>query len=222
MISNLEKDILKLKNPKRAKTLSGFFKNNNNIFYGIYAKDLKDLSKKYFSDLSLKEIKELLKSNIQEKKQLACYTLVFKCKENKEKVFNFYLKNLKYFDDWGLIDSTCISILGDYLKDKNKDILYTLSKSSKWNEQRISIVSCFAFIRQNDFKDILKISEILIENENDLIQKAIGWMLREVGKKDKEILLNFLNKNIKKIQRISLRYALEKFPKKERDYWYAQ
>jgi len=131
MISNLEKDILKLKNPKRAKTLSGFFKNNNNIFYGIYAKDLKDLSKKYFSDLSLKEIKELLKSNIQEKKQLACYTLVFKCKENKEKVFNFYLKNLKYFDDWGLIDSTCISILGDYLKDKNKDILYTLSKSSK-------------------------------------------------------------------------------------------
>lgn len=222
MIIKLEKDFQKLKNKKRAETYASFFKNNSNVFYGIYAKDLKSLVKKYISILTFKEIKELLETKVQEKKQLACYTLVKKYKEDNEKVFNFYIKNLKYFDDWGLIDTTCSHILGDYLLNQKRDILYKLANSEKWNEQRISVVSCYAFIKKNDFKDILKISKILIENENDLIQKAIGWMLREMGKRDKNLLIDFLNKNVKKMKRITLRYCLEKFSKKERDYWYAK
>jgi len=99
MIKDLEKDLNKLKNPKQAKTLSGFFKNNNNIFYGIYAKDLKNLVNIYYPQLTLQEITELLKSNIQEKKQLACYALIQKYVDNKEKIFNFYLKNLRFFND---------------------------------------------------------------------------------------------------------------------------
>ncbi len=222
MIIKLEEDFQKLKNIKKAKTYASFFKNNNNIFYGIYAKELKELVKKYISILNFKEIKELLKTNVQEKKQLACYALVEKHKKDKQNVFNFYIKNLKYFDDWGLIDTTCTYIVGEYLLNQKRDILYNLANSKKWNQQRISVVSCLVFIRKNDFKDILKISKILIENENDLIQKAIGWMLREVGKRDKKILIDFLNKNIKRIQRITLRYCLEKFSKEERGYWYTK
>lgn len=220
MIIKLEEDFQKLKNIKKAKISASFFKNNNNVFYGIYAKELKKLVEKYILILNFKEIKELLKTNVQEKKQLACYALVKKYKKDNQKVFNFYIKNLKYFDDWALIDTTCSYIVGEYLLNKKRDILYDLANSKKWNQQRVSVVSCLAFIKKNDFKDILKISKILIESENDLVQKAIGWMLREVGKIDKNILIIFLNKNINKIKRITLRYCLEKFSKKERNYWY--
>lgn len=145
----------------------------------------------------------------------------------RKKIFNFYLKNTKAINNWDLVDVSCPNIIGEYLlylpsenKDKDRKILYKLSKSKDLWEQRISIVSTWSFIRKGDFEDTLKISEILLNHEHDLIHKAVGWMLREVGKKNKDgelLLKKFLKKHYKKMPRTMLRYAIEKFPEKERN-----
>jgi 3-methyladenine DNA glycosylase AlkD len=140
-------------------------------------------------------------------------------KKFKQEIFNFYLKNAKKFNNWDLVDVTCTHIVGNFLLDKNKKTLYDLAKSKNLWEKRISIVSTFEFIKNNQFGDTLKISEILLKDKHDLIQKAVGWMLREVGKRDAKILRDFLKTNYLKIPRTTLRYAIEKFSKEERKRW---
>jgi len=212
-------DFKALENKEKAVILQRFFKTGKgqygegDIFLGITVPKQRELAKKY-KDLNLNELQTLLDSKIHEHRLTALIILTSQYKNNPETTYNFYLKNTKNINNWDLVDLSAPNIVGNYLLNKDKSILYTLANSNHLWEKRISIISTFYFIKNNKFDDTLKISEILLKDKHDLIHKAVGWMLREVGKKDKNILVKFLNKHT--LPRTALRYAIEKFPEKER------
>jgi 3-methyladenine DNA glycosylase AlkD len=217
MLNKLKKDLREKANKEKAIILQRFFKTGKgeygegDVFLGVIVPEQRKISKKY--DLSLKQIQELLNSKIHEERLVALLILIDKYKNSKEKekIIDFYKSNLRRgnINNWDLVDLSCYKILGDYLIDKDRKILYDLTKGNLW-ERRVAVISCFCFIRKNDFTDILKISEILLNDEHQLIHKAVGWMLREVGKRDKKILIDFLDKNYTKMPRIMFRYSVER------------
>ena len=226
MLNNLKKDLARFGNPKNAKILSGFFKTGRgqygygDVFLGVKVPETRIVAKK-FNELNLKDLKKLLSSKIHEERLCALLILVEQYKKsdskNKKVIVDFYLQNTQKVNNWDLVDLSADNILGNYLIDKDKSVLYELVKSQNLWERRISIVSTFAFIRNNKFDDTIKISEILLNDKHDLIQKAVGWMLREIGKRDKNVLIKFLNKNYKKMPRTMLRYAIERLDKKRKE-----
>ena len=220
---NLKKELKTKANLKKAKILQRFFKTGSgeygegDVFLGIVIPEVRKLVKKY-SNLKIKEIIKLLHSKIHEERLIALLIMVkkFQTEENKEKIYNLYLKNTKYINNWDLVDLSADKIVGDYLLNKPKSILYKLARSKSIWERRISIIATFNFIKENKFKETLKIAKILLNDEHDLIHKAVGWMLREIGKRDLKIEESFLRKYCKKMPRTMLRYAIEKFPEKKR------
>jgi 3-methyladenine DNA glycosylase AlkD len=146
----------------------------------------------------------------------ALIIMTFRYKKEPTLFYKLYLKNRKHINNWDLVDVTCPKIVGDYLLDKPRDILYKLAKSKNLWEKRIAIIATAMFIRNGEFEDTLKIAEILLRDKHDLIHKAVGWMLREVGKKNVDVEKKFLNKYYKVMPRTMLRYAIEKFPENER------
>lgn len=208
-----------------AKSYKRFFKTSKgeysygDIFLGIKVPLLRQAVKK-FRNTPLKEIEKLLNSKYHEVRHFALLHMVTefsKADQNKkQKIFDTYLKNLKYVNNWDLVDCSAYHIIGAYLKDKDKDLLYKLARSKSLWERRISIVSTFYFIKQNKFDDTFNIAQILLNDKEDLIHKAVGWMLREVGKKNELLEKEFLKIHYKKMPRVMLRYAIEKFPKNER------
>ena len=228
-INKLKKDLKQAANPKQAKILQGFFRTGKgeygegDIFLGIKVPVLRKFSKKYWQTLSVSDIKTLLTSKIHEERMLALYILILQYKKGDEQerknIFDFYLKHTKYINNWDLVDVSTPNIVGDYLLDKDRKILYKLVRSKDLWERRISIMACFTFIRNNDYKDALKISEILLKDDHDLIHKAVGWMLREVGNRNMPVEEKFLKKHYKKMARTMLRYAIEKFPEPKRKYY---
>ncbi|MGI6335158.1 MAG: DNA alkylation repair protein [Minisyncoccales bacterium] len=222
---DIEKEIQSKKDPIQAKILSRFFKTGKgqygegDIFLGVTVPILRTIVKKYYKDISLKDVQKLLNSKIHEYRLTALLILVEKYKEDKELIYNIYVKNFRNINNWDLVDLTAPKIMGDFLKDKNRDILYSLATSNNLWEKRISIVATFAFIKDNDFKDTLKISEILLKDEHDLIHKAVGWMLREVGKRNKDFEKEFLDKYYRIMPRTMLRYSIEKFDPKEKEFY---
>lgn len=225
MLEELEIDLKKLANQKQAENLQRFFKTGvgeygeGDIFLGIKVPEQRKIAKKY-TNLNLVKIQNLLDSKIHEYRLVGLIILVEKYKksdeENKANIFNFYLKNTKNINNWDLVDLTSHKIVGDFLLNKKKTILYDLANSKDLWEKRIAVISTFAFIRNSQFEDSLRISEILLEDSHDLIHKAVGWMLREVGKKDKKVLEKFLKAYHKKMPRTMLRYSIEKFSEEER------
>ena len=225
MLSDLVADFQKLRNPQKAKILSRFFKTGKgeygegDIFLGITVPQTRAIAKKY-THLNLKDLEKLLSSKIHEYRLIALLILIENYKkasiENKNLIFNFYIKNTKFINNWDLVDLSAPHIVGNFLLDKDKSILYNLAKSSNLWEKRIAIISTYAFIRLYKFKHTLKISEILMNDNHDLIHKAVGWMLREVGKRNKDVEEKFLNQHYKKMPRIMLRYAIEKFDNNKR------
>ena len=223
MLTSLEKELKIKANLEKAKILQRFFKTGpgeygeGDVFLGIVVPEIRKLVKKY-SNLKIKEIIKLLHSKIHEERLTALLIMVnkFQVEEDKEKIYNLYLKNTKYINNWDLVDLSAGKIIGDYLLNKPKSILYKLAKSKSIWERRISIIATFNFIKNNKFTETLKISKILLNDEHDLIHKAVGWMLREIGKKDLKIEESFLRKYCKKMPRTMLRYAIEKFPEKKR------
>ncbi|MBS3084727.1 DNA alkylation repair protein [Candidatus Pacearchaeota archaeon] len=221
MLDELISEIQKNYSKERAEHSKRFFKTGigeygeGDVFLGLSVPQVRSFAKKY-RELSLSQIQRLLDSVTHEYRLVAGIILTDKFEKNPEEVFNFYIKNAKRFNNWDLVDLTAPKITGNFLLDKNKKILYDLAKSKNLWEKRIAIVSTYAFIREGKFADTLKISEILLNNPHDLIHKAVGWMLREVGKRSEEILKDFLKVNYKKIPRTTLRYAIEKFDEKER------
>ena len=224
----LEKLVLELKensSPQRAEYTKRFFKTGKgeygerDVFIGLTMGKQREIAKKY-QNISLSNIRKLLGSQIHEHRMVAGIILVDKFKagdENlKQEIFNLYLKNAKKFNNWDLVDVTCSNIVGEFLIDKNKKVLYDLAKSKNLWEQRISVVSTHALIKKGNFGDALKIFESLLGHKHDLIHKAIGWMLRELGKINHEVLLDFLDSNYKKLPRTTLRYAIERFPEEKR------
>jgi len=220
-ILELKSEIRKCANKEKAKVLQGFFKTGKgqygegDIFLGIVVPKLRKISKEFWKTISIDEVQELLNSNIHEERLLALFMLVEKYKkaENKEKIeiFNFYLANTRNINNWDLVDLSAPNIVGDYLFEKNRKVLYKLVKSENLWERRIAILSTFTFIRAGQFDDSLKIAEILLSDKHDLIHKAVGWMLREIGKRDAEVLKGFLRDRYKKMPRTMLRYAIERF-----------
>jgi len=226
--SGVKKELLKSRDKEQAKHLSHFFKTGKgqygegDVFLGIKVPVQREIVKK-FKDAELKEIQELLNDEFHECRLTGLLILVQKYKkaENKREIFDFYLKNAKRINNWDLVDLTAPNIVGDFLLDKKKErkVLYSLVKSKNLWERRISVLSTFTFLRNKDYKDILKIAEMLLKDEHDLIHKAVGWMLRELGKRNKEVEVAFLNKHYRKMPRTMLRYSIEKFSPREREFF---
>ncbi|MGH1537136.1 MAG: DNA alkylation repair protein [Gammaproteobacteria bacterium] len=174
---------------------------------------------KQFSDLSLIEIHKLLMSVYHEERLCALFLLVHKyenSKYEKSVVFKLYLENTQYINNWDLVDSSAYKIVGAHLLDKNKSPLYKLVRSKNLWERRIAIISTLHFIKNQKFDDALEISKQLLNDKEDLIHKAVGWMLREIGKQAPQVEREFLHNRYKKMPRTMLRYAIEKFPEVER------
>jgi len=227
-LDDLKLDLRKEANSEKAKIFQRFFKTGRgeygegDIFLGIPVPKQRKIAMKH-KLLALKDVQLLLKSKIHEERLTALLILVNNCKksENKSEIYDFYLKNTKNINNWDLVDFSAHAIIGAYLEDKDRSILYKLAKSSNLWERRIAIISTFHFIKNNDFSDTLKIAEILLNDKHDLIHKAVGWMLREIGKMDISVLENFLKKNYHSMPRTMLRYAIEKFPEKKRKMYLA-
>lgn len=164
-------------------------------------------------------IKELLKSTYHEERLLALLIMVDKFKrepEQQQKIFDLYVKNKKYVNNWDLVDSSAPHIVGGYLMHNKRDLLYQYAHSKNLWDRRIAILATLRFIKNDDFADTLQISEILLQDKQDLIHKAVGWMLREIGKRDLKSEEAFLRKHYQQMPRTMLRYAIEKFEKKRR------
>ncbi len=225
MLNNLKKELQEISNSEQAEILQRFFKTGEgeygkgDIFLGVKVPIQRKIAKKY-QELSLPKIQELLKSKIHEHRLIALIILIGKYKgakdEEKENIFNFYLKNMKKINNWDLVDLSAPPIVGDFLINRKKNILYELVESKNLWERRIAIISTSHFIRNDEFESVLKISEILLNDEHDLIHKAVGWMLREIGKRDLEVEEEFLKKHYKNMPRTMLRYAIERFDEEKR------
>ncbi len=211
--------------PRYFKTGQGQY-GEGDQFLGVANPDLRAVAKKYWKQVTDIELAKLLNDPLHEVRLTALFMLVTKFEKEKvpaekEKWVNLYLNNLEKVNNWDLVDSSAHKILGAWLADKPRDILYTFANNGDLWKQRIAIIATHHFIRKNDFKDTLAIAEILLHHPHDLIHKAVGWMLREVGGKSQETEENFLQKHYKTMPRTALRYAIEKFPEvKRKSYLY--
>ena len=221
----IHNDLLQLANEQIAEHSQRFFKTGKgeygegDIFLGIRVPLLRKLVKKY-RGISITEVRKLLHSKFHEERLLAVLMLVQLFKSGDEsvqkQVYDLYLENTEYINNWDIVDISASNIVGAHLYEKDKAPLYDLVQSKNLWERRIAIISTFYFIRQNEFDDTLKIAEILLNDKEDLIHKAVGWMLREVGKREIEFEEEFLQEHYKIMPRTMLRYAIEKFPETSR------
>ncbi len=189
-------------------------------FLGVKVPFLRRMAKEFIA-ISLDEVQEILSSKMNEERLLALFILVYKYEKSsspelREKIYQFYLHHLIYVNNWNLVDASAHLILGAHLKDKDRKILLKLAKSSNIWERRIAIVSTWYYIRKSDLEWTFKIASLLLKDSHDLIHKAVGWMLREAGKKDEKLLIHFLDQHADQMPRTMLRYAIEKFSDAER------
>lgn len=225
---------LKLKaSPTKAKVCAWFFKTGpgqygeGDIFWGITVPEQRTIAK-HFANLPLKEIQILLNNKIHEQRLTALIILVnqfTKASEAERKtIYKFYLNNTNRINNWDLVDSSSRDIVGKYMIDHRpeKKKLYTLATSKNLWERRIAIIATHAFIQIKDFTETIKISELLLSDKEDLMHKAVGWMLREMGKRDVTALTKFLQKHKNKMPRTALRYAIEHFPPQIRKTYLAK
>jgi len=221
----INKHIRRLANREKAEILKGFFKTGpggygeGDTFLGIQMPTIRQVEKKFWGT-PLGEIKKLMKSPIHEGRLLALLMLVHLYAAGdgalKQKIYDFYLKSTRYINSWDLVDLSAPNIVGKYLSDKSRKPIYVLAKSGDLWKRRIAIMATFHFIKRDDFTDTLKISRLLIMDDHDLVHKAVGWMLREIGKRSLSALERFLKLHYKKMPRTMLRYAIERFPEDKR------
>ena len=221
-LHHLTKDLQRATSGEKAKNYKRFFNeeytDKKDRFIGVSLPDQRAIAKRH-PEVTMQDLQKLLKSDIHEYRMVAGIILTNRFRENpSEELVQFYLKNLRRFNNWDLIDNTSHKILGKFLLDKKKQrkILHDFSKSNNLWEKRVSIVSTFEFIKNREFGDTLKISETLLADSHHLTHKAVGWMLREVGKRNESVLLDFLKTNYKRLPRTTLRYAIERFPEEKR------
>jgi 3-methyladenine DNA glycosylase AlkD len=222
---DIQRQLPKIGNKKHAAVSQRFFKTGpgeygeGDIFIGIRVPVLRKLVKEY-KDLPVSEIKILLRSPIHEERLLAILLFVRTFEKGnddiKKTIYDLYLKSTEFINNWDLVDTSAEHIVGQYLMDKSKRPLYRLTKSKNLWERRIAIMATFHFVKRHEFSETLKISNMLLADRHDLIHKACGWMLREIGKRDLETEEIFLKEHYKKMPRTMLRYAIEKFPEKKR------
>jgi 3-methyladenine DNA glycosylase AlkD len=226
---NLQIELRRLAKPEKIPIYRNYFKTGKgeygegDEFIGVTVPDSRKVAKANV-DISYEDLVQILKSRIHEDRLCALITLVYKFEEakteqEKKRVVDFYINNHLYGNNWDLVDCVSDKILGPWLIKRDKSLLYEYAHSSNIWERRISIITTFHFIRQREFEDTIKISEILLNDKHDLIHKAVGWMLREMGKREQQELINFLNKHYKTMPRTMLRYSTERLPEQIRkDY----
>jgi 3-methyladenine DNA glycosylase AlkD len=189
------------------------------VFIGIRMPVLREAVKK-FRDTPIGVAEKLLRSEYHEIRMFSLLILVYrfsrKNDKEKEEIYNIYLSNTQYINNWDLVDSSAHHIVGAYLENREKTVLYDFALSDSLWERRIAVISTFHYIKKNIFKDALSIAELLLYDREDLIHKAVGWMLREIGNRDLDIETRFLKFYYSKMPRTALRYAIEKFSKEER------
>ncbi len=223
-IKPLKADLEKYVDFDRATTAPKFFQafsggyGEGDQFLGVSVPDQRKVAKRFYKQVSKKEMATLLNDPIHEVRHTAIFMLVLRFQKSKEPKnwVDLYLKNLNRIDNWDLVDSSAYQILGEWLVDKPRDVLYQLAKEESIWKKRIAMVATMQFIRNDDYKDTFKLAEILLQHPHDLIQKAVGWMLKEIGKRNQEAEEVFLKKHYKKMPRTMLRYAIEKFPEDKR------
>ncbi|MCL2132052.1 MAG: DNA alkylation repair protein [Lentimicrobiaceae bacterium] len=214
-----------LADEEKARFLQRFFKTGKgqyaegDVFWGIKVPETRQVAKAYRT-MPLAEVGKMLKNPVHEVR--LCGLMILTAQFNKaneterKTIVDFYLSNTQYINNWDLVDLSCYKILGTYLLDKPRTLLYRLAKSKTMWEQRIAIVSTWQFIRNGEFGDTLAISELLLSHSHDLMHKAVGWMLREVAKKDEKLVLDFIQKHYQQMPRTMLRYAIEKVEEDKR------
>ena len=219
-------EIRALANKEIAQHSLRFFKTDKgeyghgDLFLGVRAPKIRSIAKKHI-DISISDMQTLIRSKYHEERFLGLIILVNKYaktkdKKNRNQLYKIYVYSFKYINNWNLVDVTCPHVTGKHLIDKDRTILYKWAKSEDLWTKRIAMVSTFSFIRKNDLEDTFKIAEILLHDEHDLIHKAVGWMLREAGKRDIKKEETFLKKYYKTMPRTMLRYSIEKFPETKR------
>jgi 3-methyladenine DNA glycosylase AlkD len=229
MQKNLRAELVARSDRKKAVLLQRFFKTKKgeygegDLFLGVMVPESRKIAKN-FKDFGLPELSDSICSKFHEERLACLFVLVEKFEKGneaqKKEIFDFYIKNRKYVNNWDLVDLSAPKIVGAWLYGKDKSLLYKFAKSKDLWERRIAILSTFYYIKKRDCKDALKIAEILKNDRHDLIQKAVGWMLREIGKNcGQDIEEGFLKKNYKTIPRTMLRYAIEKFSEKTRKFY---
>lgn len=224
--ASLKKSLKKQANPAKAKLLQRFFKTGpgeyaeGDIFYGVMVPQTRAVAKKYAS-LPLADCERLLQSAIHEERLAALLLLINQFKlgdeQRQKKIFALYLRNTKCINNWDLVDLSAPQIVGGFLLHRDKAILTKLAKSPLLWKRRIAIIATLYFIVEGKETETLRIARILLHDEHDLIHKAVGWMLREVGKRcSKQALTGFLDRYAEEMPRTMLRYAIERLPEKER------
>jgi len=227
MLDQLINELKSQEDKERAKHSQRFFKTGKgeygegDVFIGLTMPIIRDITKKY-TLLSFRDLQNLLDSKIHEYRMAAIIILVNKYKKSKKdklrqrEIYEFYLKNTSRINNWDLIDLSAPNIIGDFCSIEGTEILKFLAKSKSVWERRIAILASGAFIRKRIYGETLAIADMLLKDEHDLIHKAVGWMLREVGKGNREVLERFLKERYKEMPRTMLRYAIEKFPEEKR------
>ena len=224
-LKRLKAELEKLGDREKAKDLQWFFKTGpgeyaeGDRFIGITVPRLRELAKRY-PTLTLPEALRLLRSRIHEARFLALLLLMQQYRQadlpGKKRIYQAYLGHTAYINNWDLVDVSAKGIIGAFLEDKDRAPLYKLARSHSLWERRIAVLSTFWFIAKDDFKESLALGALLVADPHDLIHKAVGWMLREIGKKDLVAEEKFLKKYGAVMPRTMLRYAIERFPEAKR------
>jgi 3-methyladenine DNA glycosylase AlkD len=223
--------LLKAKsNPEKAAFFPRFFKSlpgeygEGDRFLGVSVPEQRAIVKQVYKDISLNDLSKLLQNEFHEARLTAVLILVLKFEKNKnaearKELVDFYLNHLDYVNNWDIVDSSCYKILGPYLENKDRKLLYDLAYTDKLWHQRVAMITTLHFIKKEDYKDTLALAEILLHHNHDLIHKAVGWMLREIGNKNQQVELDFLDVHYQTMPRTALRYAIEKFEEPLRKYY---
>lgn len=226
---DIQKELENVFSPEKRDFLPYFFKTGKgqygegDKFIGVVVPDIRKIARAN-KTLSFDEVTKLLNNEYHECRMCALFILIEQYKKAKEEdrklLVDFYLAHSHRINNWDLVDLSAKDILGEYLLDKkDRSILYKLVKSDLLWDQRIAVLATFAFIKKNDFNDILRLSEELLSHKHDLMHKATGWMLREAGKRDKDVLIGFLDKHYRRMPRTMLRYSIEKLSTEEKTYY---
>lgn len=224
--TQVKQALKKISNARDAVFLQRFFKtgpgeySEGDVFIGVRVPQTREVVSQ-FKDLALPEVKKLLQSKIHEERLCALLILVGQFKKGDEdlqkKIYDLYLKSAKHINNWDLVDSSAEHIVGGYLQNRDKSILSRLAKSKDLWERRIGMLATFHYIKQGKSDEAIKIVKLLLKDEHDLIHKATGWMLREIGKRcSTQTLKNFLKSHYKTMPRTALRYSIEHFPRQDR------
>ena len=195
-------------------------------FLGVTVPSQRKIARKYYKEATLSDVGTLLESGTHEHRLTALFILVLKYEkarddDEKKAAVDLYLQKLDRANNWDLVDSSAPKILGAWLFDKDRSMLYGLARADHLWRQRVAVLATYYFTKQDDFKDTLRIAELLLGHPHDLIHKAVGWMLREIGNRDRKTEEEFLKKHYKKMPRTMLRYAIEKFEPEERKRYLA-